>query len=149
MVKSLYNVRRTQIINNVKVKEYNMSSLSGSSMISGVKLPEQKHVVQSLQSITGIGRSRAKKICTEVNIVESTIYSNVTEEQREKIRQYIKDNYVVEGELKREVHEKINDLMSIGCYRGRRHRAGLTVRGQRTKTNAKTCRKRRRNRGEK
>lgn len=131
-----------------RVKEIYMSTLSGSSMISGVKLPENKHVVQSLQAITGIGRSRAKTICEKVGLAESTRYSEVTEAQRESIRQFIQENFVVEGELRRQIYEDINLLMSIGCYRGRRHRAGLTVRGQRTKTNAKTCRKRRRTRGE-
>jgi small subunit ribosomal protein S13 len=120
-----------------------MSTLTGSSMIAGVKLPENKHVVQSLQAITGIGRSSARKICKDLEIEESTIYSSITEQQKEKIRNYIKEHYIVEGELRRFVHESINALMTIGCYRGRRHRAGLPVRGQRSKTNAKTCRKKR------
>lgn len=119
-----------------------MSILSASSMISGVKLPENKHVVQSLQAITGIGRSRAKTICASVGLSESTIFSEVTETQREAIRTFIQDNYVVEGDLRRQIHDDINLLMATGSLRGRRLRAGLPVRGQRTKTNARTCRKR-------
>jgi small subunit ribosomal protein S13 len=123
-----------------------MSAITGSSMIAGVKLPENKHVVQSLQAIMGIGKSRAHKICEAVGLETSTAYANVTEPQRELIRDYIKENYVVEGELRREIHDSIEMLMVIGCYRGRRHRAGLPVRGQNTKNNAKTARKRRRSR---
>ena len=121
-----------------------MSSISGSSMIAGVKLPENQHVVQSLQAIMGIGRSRAKQICQAVGLAESTIYSNVSEKEREAIRNYIKEHFTVEGELRREIYDAINHLQMIGSYRGRRHRAGLPVRGQRSKTNARTCRKRKR-----
>lgn len=123
-------------------------SLSSSSMISGVKLPENQHIVQSLQAIRGIGRSRSIEICKAVNIDLTTKFSEVDESLREQIRSYIKEHFTVEGELRREEFEAINNLMAIGCYRGRRHRSGLPVRGQRTKTNAKTARKRRR-KGEK
>lgn len=118
-------------------------SLSSSSMIAGVKLPENKHIVQSLQAIKGIGRSSAVRICEAVKIEQTTKFSEVDEAQREAIRTYIKEHFTVEGELRRFVFEAISRLKSIGCYRGRRHRSNLPVNGQRTKTNAKTARKRR------
>jgi small subunit ribosomal protein S13 len=96
--------------------------------IAGVNLPVQKHVWVGLQSIFGIGRSRARKVCVDAGVVPTT---------QIKIRHEIA-KYTVEGDLRREVGIAIKRLMDLGCYRGLRHRRGLPVRGQRTRTNART-----------
>jgi small subunit ribosomal protein S13 len=103
--------------------------------IAGVNLPVQKHVWVGLQSIYGIGRSRAKKVCADAGVVPTTQIKSLSEV--EKIRHEIA-KYVVEGDLRREVGMAIKRLMDLGCYRGLRHRRGLPVRGQRTRTNART-----------
>jgi small subunit ribosomal protein S13 len=105
--------------------------------IAGVNLPVQKHVWVGLQSIYGIGRSRAKKICLDAGVVPTTQIKSLSEGEVEKIRLEI-HKYIVEGDLRREVGMAIKRLMDLGCYRGLRHRRGLPVRGQRTRTNART-----------
>jgi small subunit ribosomal protein S13 len=105
--------------------------------IAGVNLPVQKHVWVGLQSIYGIGRSRAKKVCVDAGVVPTTQIKSLSEGEVEKIRHEIA-KYTVEGDLRREVGMAIKRLMDLGCYRGLRHRRGLPVRGQRTRTNART-----------
>lgn len=105
--------------------------------IAGVNIPVHKHVVISLTSIYGIGRSRARQICESAGIDPDTKVKDLTEEQIDRIRTEV-SRYAVEGDLRREVSMNIKRLMDIGCYRGLRHRRGLPVRGQRTRTNART-----------
>ncbi|GAB4351351.1 MAG: 30S ribosomal protein S13 [Methylohalobius sp. ZOD2] len=105
--------------------------------IAGVNIPVHKHVVISLTSIYGIGRSRAKEICETVQIDPATKVKDLTDEQVDRIRSEV-GKYTVEGDLRREVSMNIKRLMDLGCYRGFRHRRGLPVRGQRTRTNART-----------
>jgi small subunit ribosomal protein S13 len=106
--------------------------------ISGVDLPREKRVVIGLTYIYGIGRSRAEDILESTGVDPSTRVRDLTEEEVNKIRDCIDTNYVVEGDLRRDVAQSVKRLMEIGCYRGLRHRRGLPVRGQRTKTNART-----------
>ena len=106
--------------------------------IAGVDLPKNKVVEIGLTAIYGIGRTSAKKIMAEANIDSSKRIKDLTEEEEAKIREIIERDYMVEGDLKREVSLNIKRLMEIGCYRGIRHRRKLPVRGQRTKTNART-----------
>ncbi len=105
--------------------------------IAGVNLPVQKHTVIGLQSIFGIGRSRSKKVCQDAEVAPATKIRDLTEAEVEKIRHEIA-KYTVEGDLRREVGIAIKRLMDLGCYRGLRHRRGLPMRGQRTRTNART-----------
>ncbi len=105
--------------------------------IAGVNIPVHKHVVISLTSIYGIGRTRAREICEATQIEPATKVKDLTEDQVEKIRTEV-GKYTVEGDLRREVSMNIKRLMDLGCYRGYRHRRGLPVRGQRTRTNART-----------
>jgi len=105
--------------------------------IAGVDIPRDKHVVISLTYIYGIGKPRAQKILAACGIAEDTKVKDLTEEQENAIRKEI-EKYKVEGDLRREVALNIKRLMEIGSYRGMRHRRGLPVRGQRTKTNART-----------
>lgn len=105
--------------------------------IAGINIPDQKHTIIALMSIYGIGKSRSKKICNKVNINEKIKICNLSENQIDKLRDEV-SKFVVEGELRREVTLSIKRLMDLSCYRGIRHRKGLTVRGQRTKTNART-----------
>ncbi|NLC38719.1 MAG: 30S ribosomal protein S13 [Clostridia bacterium] len=106
--------------------------------VSGVDLPRDKRVEIALTYIFGIGRSTAKKILAQAGINPDTRVRNLTEEEVSKLREIIDKNYTVEGDLRREVALNIKRLMEIGCYRGLRHRRGMPVRGQRTKTNART-----------
>lgn len=106
--------------------------------ISGVDLPREKRVEIALTYIFGIGKPRAIKILSETGINPDTRVRDLSEEEVNKIRDYISKNFAVEGDLRREVSLSIKRLMEIGCYRGLRHRRGLPVRGQRTKTNART-----------
>ena len=106
--------------------------------IAGVTIPMDKHVVIGLQSIFGIGSTRSKEICDRCSIDPSVKIKNLTEEELETIRQAITVYQPLEGDLRRENSMNIKRLMDIGCVRGRRHRSGLPVRGQRTKTNART-----------
>lgn len=105
--------------------------------ISGVDIPNDKRVIISLTYIFGIGSTRAAEICVKADVDPSCRVKNLTEEQSIKIRNIIEDDYKVEGELRTEVSYNIKRLMDINCYRGRRHKMGLPVRGQRTKTNAR------------
>ena len=105
--------------------------------IAGVNLPVQKHVWVGLQSIFGIGRTRSKQLCGVVGVVPSTKIRDLTEAQVDQLRSEVA-KYVVEGDLRREVGISIKRLMDLGCYRGLRHRRGLPLRGQRTRTNART-----------
>jgi small subunit ribosomal protein S13 len=105
--------------------------------IAGVNLPVQKHIWVALTQIYGIGRTRALEICETSGVEPSTRVRDLTEPEVEKIRAQI-SRFNVEGDLRREVAMNIKRLMDLGCYRGLRHRRGLPVRGQRTKTNART-----------
>jgi small subunit ribosomal protein S13 len=105
--------------------------------IAGLNIPTNKHVVIALQSIFGIGQTRAKLICETLKLKPSTKVSELTEDQLESIRTTI-TQFEVEGDLRREVAMNIKRLRDLGCYRGIRHRKGLPLRGQRTKTNART-----------
>jgi small subunit ribosomal protein S13 len=105
--------------------------------IAGVNLPVQKHSWVGLQSIFGIGRSRSKKVCQDAGIAPTTKIKELTEAEVEKIRHEVA-KYTVEGDLRREVGISIKRLIDPGCYRGLRHRRGLPLRGQRTRTNART-----------
>ncbi|MGE5544231.1 MAG: 30S ribosomal protein S13 [Bacillota bacterium] len=106
--------------------------------IAGVDLPRDKRVEVALTYIFGIGRPTARKIVAQTGINPDTRVKDLTEEEVAKIREIVNKNYKVEGDLRREVSMSIKRLMDIGCYRGLRHRRGLPVRGQRTKTNART-----------
>ncbi|MFO7820096.1 MAG: 30S ribosomal protein S13 [Halanaerobacter sp.] len=106
--------------------------------IEGVDLPKNKKLEIGLTYIYGIGRSSAQDIVEEVGIDPSTRIKDLTEGEIAELRQIIDDNYMVEGELRREVQANIKRLKDIGCYRGRRHKKGLPVRGQRTRSNART-----------
>ena len=105
--------------------------------IAGVNLPVQKHVVIGLQSIYGLGRSRAKKVCADAGVNPAVKIKDLTEAEVDKLRHEIA-KFTVEGDLRREVTMSIKRLMDLGCYRGLRHRKGLPCRGQRTRTNART-----------
>ncbi len=106
--------------------------------IAGVNIPTNKRVEVALTYIHGIGDSFARKICAEVSIPQERRVSQLTESEVSQIREVIDRDYIVEGDLRREVAMNIKRLMDLGCYRGLRHRRGLPVRGQRTHTNART-----------
>ncbi|MGI6513039.1 MAG: 30S ribosomal protein S13 [Syntrophomonadaceae bacterium] len=106
--------------------------------IAGVDLPRDKRIEVALTYIYGIGRPSARKIVAQTGINPDTRVKDLTEEEVAKLREVINKSYKVEGDLRREVSMSIKRLMDIGCYRGLRHRRGLPVRGQRTKTNART-----------
>ncbi|MEQ8201789.1 MAG: 30S ribosomal protein S13 [Syntrophomonadaceae bacterium] len=106
--------------------------------IAGVDLPRDKRAEISLTYILGIGRASSQKILAAAGINPDTRVKDLTEEEVAKIRAIIDKNYVVEGDLRRDVSMNIKRLMDLGCYRGLRHRRGLPVRGQNTKTNART-----------
>ena len=106
--------------------------------IAGVDLPRDKRVEIGLTYIYGIGKTSAKAILEEAGINPDTRVRDLTEEEAGKIRKIIDNEYMVEGDLRREVSMNIKRLMEIGSYRGIRHRRGLPVRGQKTKTNART-----------
>ena len=106
--------------------------------IAGVDLPNDKRVEIGLTYIYGIGRPTANDILSKAEINPDTRVKDLTEEEIGKIRKIIDTEYHVEGDLRREVNLNIKRLMEIGCYRGIRHRRGLPVRGQKTKTNART-----------
>ena len=105
--------------------------------IAGVNIPEKKHSMIALTAIYGIGRSTALRICAGVNIPPTTKIKELSEEQLDALRAEVA-KYTVEGDLRREVAMNIKRLMDLGCYRGIRHRRGLPLRGQRTRTNART-----------
>ncbi len=105
--------------------------------IAGINLPNEKHIEIGLTSIYGIGRPTAQDICDATGVKRTTKVRELDEGQAEKLRAEVA-KYEVEGDLRREVSMNIKRLMDLGCYRGMRHRRGLPVRGQRTKTNART-----------
>jgi small subunit ribosomal protein S13 len=105
--------------------------------IAGVNIPDNKHLVISLEYIFGIGATRAKLICERVGIAPQAKTNSLSPEQLDNIRAEV-GKFTVEGDLRREVSMSIKRLMDLGCYRGIRHRRSLPVRGQRTKTNART-----------
>jgi small subunit ribosomal protein S13 len=106
--------------------------------IAGVNIPTNKRVEIALRYIHGIGPAHAKEICGKVGIAANRRVSDLTETEVIQIRETIDRDYLVEGDLRREVAMNIKRLMDLGCYRGLRHRRGLPVRGQRTHTNART-----------
>mgnify|MGYP001461229664 FL=1 len=106
--------------------------------IAGVNIPTQKRVLIALQYIHGIGPKFAKEICEKVNIPAERKVNELSDAEVLQIREAIDRDYLVEGDLRREVAMNIKRLMDLGCYRGLRHRKGLPVRGQRTHTNART-----------
>ena len=106
--------------------------------IAGIDLPREKRLEIGLTYIYGIGRKSAKDILEMANINPDTRVKDLTDEQEAALRDVIDKNYTIEGDLRREVALNIKRLTEIGCYRGVRHRRGLPVRGQRTKTNART-----------
>ncbi|AJD47012.1 30S ribosomal protein S13 [Alcanivorax sp. S71-1-4] len=105
--------------------------------IAGVNIPDNKHAVISLTYVYGIGRTTAQKICVATGIAPTTKVRELSEEQLDQIRGEVA-KITVEGDLRREVSMNIKRLMDMGCFRGIRHRRGLPLRGQRTKTNART-----------
>lgn len=105
--------------------------------IAGVDIPRDKPVQISLTYIYGVGKHRADKAVEAVGIKSGTRVRDLTDDEVIKLREYVEDNFKIEGDLRREVSQNIKRLMEIGCYRGLRHRMGLPVRGQRTHTNAR------------
>jgi small subunit ribosomal protein S13 len=108
--------------------------------IAGVDIPREKRVDVSLRYIYGIGQTAASKIVSQTQVNPATKVRDLTDEEVNRIREVIDKEYTVEGDLRREVRQNIQRLIEINCYRGIRHRRGLPVRGQRTKTNARTKR---------
>jgi len=106
--------------------------------IAGVNIPTNKRVIIALQYIHGIGPKKANEIMAKVGIPDARRVSQLTDQEVLQIREVIDRDYMVEGDLRREVAMNIKRLMDLGCYRGLRHRRGLPVRGQRTHTNART-----------
>ncbi|WP_024850350.1 30S ribosomal protein S13 [Hydrogenovibrio kuenenii] len=105
--------------------------------IAGVNIPQNKHIVIGLRSIYGVGQTTAQKICDAVKLDPTTKVRDLTEAQLEALRAEV-TNFKIEGDLRRDVSMNIKRLMDMGCYRGIRHRRSLPLRGQRTKTNART-----------
>jgi small subunit ribosomal protein S13 len=105
--------------------------------IAGVNIPDRKQAVVALTAIYGIGRTRAVQICADAGVAPQSKIRDLAEDQVDAIRSAVA-KYSVEGDLRREVSMNIKRLMDLGCYRGIRHRRGLPVRGQRTRTNART-----------
>lgn len=106
--------------------------------IAGVDLPREKRVEIGLTYIFGIGRPKSNEILTAIGVNPDTRVRDLTDDEISKLREIIDKEYKVEGDLRREIALNIKRLIEIGCYRGRRHRMGLPVRGQKTKTNART-----------
>jgi small subunit ribosomal protein S13 len=105
--------------------------------ISGVVVPEYKHIEIALTAIYGVGRSRARRICASAGIAPNVKLGELPADAVERLRKEV-DQYPIEGDLRREVSMNIKRLIDLGCYRGLRHRHGLPARGQRTRTNART-----------
>jgi small subunit ribosomal protein S13 len=110
--------------------------------IAGINIPANKHTVIGLQSIFGIGQTRAQKVCVAAGVKPETKVKDLTDAEVEALRTQV-SKFTVEGDLRRENSMSIKRLMDLGCYRGLRHRRGLPVRGQRTRTNARTRKGRR------
>ena len=106
--------------------------------ISGIDLPREKRIEVALTYIYGIGPARAAKVLENTKIDPNTRVKDLTEDQEAALREAIEQHYTIEGDLRREIGMNIKRLSEIGCYRGLRHRRGLPVHGQRTKTNART-----------
>ena len=106
--------------------------------IAGVNIPTNKRVLIALQYIHGVGAAKAQEICEKVGLAAERRVNQLTDAEVLQIRETIDREYVVEGDLRREVSMNVKRLMDLGCYRGLRHRRGLPVRGQRTHTNART-----------
>ena len=106
--------------------------------VAGVDIPNDKHVEISLRYIYGIGPKLAREICDKLHIDPNMPAKNLTEEELSRIASMLGDEYVTEGQLRRQIQQNVARLRDISCYRGLRHRRGLPVRGQRTKTNART-----------
>ncbi|MBI4188144.1 MAG: 30S ribosomal protein S13 [Chloroflexi bacterium] len=108
--------------------------------VAGVEIPGKKHIGVALRYIYGVGPANSGKILTKVGIDSQVNTDDLTEEEINRLREVIDKEYIVEGELKKEINQNIKRLMEIGSYRGTRHRFNLPVRGQRTRTNARTRR---------
>ena len=108
--------------------------------IAGIDIPNNKKVDVSLRYIYGIGANNALAICHKTNVSSETKVRDLTEDELSRLREVIDKDYIVEGDLRREINGHIRRLIEIGCYRGVRHRRGLPVHGQRTRTNARTKR---------
>src|ERR1700720_761168 len=106
--------------------------------ISGVDLPREKQIQISLQYLYGIGKTKAQEVCAKATIDPTKRTKDLTDDEVHRIREALEQGYKVEGDLRREVSLNIKRLMDLGCYRGIRHRKGLPMRGQRTRTNART-----------
>ncbi len=106
--------------------------------IAGVDLPREKRAVIGLTYIYGIGKASSQELLAKAGVSEETRIKDLTEDEVSKLRALIEDNYLVEGDLRRDIAMNIKRLKEIGCYRGIRHRKGLPVRGQKSKTNART-----------
>ena len=115
--------------------------------ISGIDIPNDKHICIALTYIFGIGRSRAETILAKLNIEKNIKAKDISEDEIVKIREYIENNYTIEGDLRREISQNIKRLIEINSYKGIRHKRGLPVRGQRTHTNARTRKGKRRSVG--
>ena len=105
--------------------------------IAGVNVPDRQHTEIGLTAIYGIGRARARAICDAIGVAHTKKVKDLNDAELEKLREQI-GRFVIEGDLRREISMSIKRLMDLGCYRGVRHRRGLPVRGQRTRTNART-----------
>jgi small subunit ribosomal protein S13 len=105
--------------------------------IAGINIPNQQHAAIALTAIFGIGRSRARSICEAAGVKHSSKIKDLTDAEMDRLREQV-GKFTVEGDLRREVSMSIKRLMDLGCYRGVRHKKGLPVRGQRTRTNART-----------
>ncbi len=105
--------------------------------IAGINIPPHQHAEIGLTAIFGIGRTTARKICDAAGVAYSKKVKDISDAELEKVREQV-GQFVIEGDLRREVSINIKRLMDLGCYRGMRHRRGLPVRGQRTRTNART-----------
>jgi small subunit ribosomal protein S13 len=105
--------------------------------IAGVNIPNHQHAEIAITAIYGIGRARAKAICAAANVLGTTKIKDLNDADMDRLREQV-GKFAVEGDLRREVSMNIKRLMDLGCYRGVRHRRGLPVRGQRTRTNART-----------
>jgi small subunit ribosomal protein S13 len=132
---------KTQNTNNGKVnkgrREFEMA------IVSGVNIPDNKRVETALTSIYGIGPSQSKDVLDKAGLFDNPRVSDLSDEDLNRIREIIDKDKIVEGDLRRDVNQNIRRLIDIGCYRGSRHRRALPVRGQRTKTNARSKRGRR------
>ena len=108
--------------------------------IAGVDIPREKHVQISLTYIFGVGRTTARKVLVKTQVAPTKKVSDLTDDEVNRIREVVERELTVEGDLRRQVRQNVQRLIDIGCYRGMRHRRSLPVRGQRTRTNARTRR---------